>query len=989
MDTTVVRELKKTETDEAFLHDLNPAQRRAVLHEHGPLLIIAGAGTGKTTVITRHIAWLIQSGRATPEQILALTFTDKASAEMSERIDAILPLGYSDLWVSTFHAFCQRVIQNHGLDIGLPHDFRLLGETDAYLLVRKNFDAFALDYYRPLGNPTKFIYALLKHFSRAKDEAIHPREYQKYSKDLALDKDNPHHDPDNLVRESELANAYHTYQKLLLDNGCLDLGDLLLYTIELFRKRPAILRIYQQQFRHVIVDEFQDTNWAQYELLKMLVPLAGNIVVVGDDDQSIYKFRGASVANILQFKDDYPITKEIVLTENYRSYQNILDLSYKFIQQNNPNRLEAKLAGQKADDGMTITKKLLAKRGAGADIRHLHYISVEDEASGVVDTIIARKKDGAQWSDFCILVRSNSSASVFSDELGHRGIPYQFLALKGLYAKPIILDSLAYLTLLENYHESSSLYRVLTSPAYAIHVNDLVTCTHDAKKNAESLYAVMKRHALMTSLAPETHATIERLLHDIAEHASLARSKPVSELLVRFLFDSGYMNILKRDDEIEQHRDALDYLQQFLQRVKRFENNHDQPLLKYFLEEFTLERESGEEGALAFDGDTGPDMVRIMTVHAAKGLEFRYVFIVSMVDKRFPSVSRGGDIPLPDALTKEVIPDGDIHLEEERRLFYVAMTRAKDGLFFTSAEQYGGKTKKKISRFLTELGFAPPVIAPAIEQLRAPVASAPATPITFASPSYFSFTQLAAYATCPLQYKFAHVLRIPVFGKPQLSFGKTMHMTLEKFLQMSVDRHAHSQSNLFTDDAAAVTLPTIDELIALYDECWHDEWYPDATTKKTFYEHGKDLLRLFLTSMQAHPPNVLFLEKDFRLKLGDFTIKGKIDRIDRRSESDVEIIDYKTGAAKEGSTIAADDKKQLMLYYLAVGRLLGKNPVKLTYHYLEDGSMVSFLPTTTELDKFEGQLLDQMHEVARGDFSPKPGNHCKTCDFSKICEFRQ
>lgn len=971
-----------------FLHDLNPAQRRAVLHEHGPLLIIAGAGTGKTTVITRHIAWLIESGRATPEQILALTFTDKAAGEMTERIDSLLPLGYSDLWASTFHAFCERILQHHGLDIGLPHEFRLLGETDAYLLVRKNFDAFPLDYYRPLGNPTKCIYALLKHFSRAKDEAIHPREYLEYSTQLALQKDNPAFDHDDLSRQTELASAYHAYQKLLLDNGCLDLGDLLLYTIELFRKRPAILRMYQQQFHHVIVDEFQDTNWAQYALLKMLVAGTKNIVVVGDDDQSIYKFRGASVSNILQFKDDFPETKEIVLTENYRSYQNILDLSYAFIQQNNPNRLEAKLAGQKTDDGVMITKKMSAIRGAGADIRHLHYRSIEDEASGVVDTITTLKKAGAEWSDFCILVRSNSSASEFSYELQRRGVPYQFLALKGLYTKPIILDSMAYFTVLQNYHESSSLYRMLSSPVYAIPIHDLVTLTHEAQKYAQSLYTVITHHALIVSLAPETHHTIERLRHDIETHAGMARSKPVSELLVQFLFDSGYMNILKKDDATAQHRDALSYLQQFLSHIKRFENNHDQPLLKYFLEEFTLERESGEEGGLAFDVDTGPDMVRIMTVHAAKGLEFRYVFIVNMVDKRFPSVSRGGDIPVPDALTKEILPDGDIHLEEERRLFYVAMTRAKDGLFFTSSEDHGGKTKKKISRFLTELGFTTPLIAPTLEQLRAPVVQMQEEKITTTPPTYFSFTQLAAYAKCPLQYKFAHVLHIPVFGKPQFSFGKTMHETLEKFLRIFVERRANQQSSLF-DHATVATLPTKDELFSLYEENWHDEWYSDAVIKKKFYDHGKNLLDRFYTHISAHPPDVLLIEKDFRLKLGDFILKGKIDRIDRVTDHDIEIIDYKTGSPKEEKTISSEEKKQLILYFMAASRVLGKNPVKLTYHYLEDGSLVSFLPSALELEKYEGQLLDQMHEISKGDFPPKPGNHCKTCDFAKICEFRQ
>ncbi|MEK9152621.1 MAG: UvrD-helicase domain-containing protein, partial [Patescibacteria group bacterium] len=341
MERQELKTAPQTFTEEALLADLNDEQRRAVSHDGGPLLIVAGAGTGKTTVITNRIAWLIATGRAKPEEILALTFTDKAAGEMTERVDRLLPLGYTDLWISTFHAFCQRLLQAHGLDIGLPDDFRLLNQTDAYLLLRKNFDRFALDYYRPLGNPTKFLTALLSLFSRAKDEAVHPREYLDFAKNLSLDKDNAALDADEKSRQSELAEAYHAYERLLLENSSIDLGDLMLYALELFSRRPAILEKYRKQFKYILVDEFQDTNWAQYELVKRVAPKHGNIVVVGDDDQSIYKFRGASVSNILQFKNDFPGAGEVVLTRNYRSLQNILDLSYGFIQRNNPNRLEA------------------------------------------------------------------------------------------------------------------------------------------------------------------------------------------------------------------------------------------------------------------------------------------------------------------------------------------------------------------------------------------------------------------------------------------------------------------------------------------------------------------------------------------------------------------------------------------------------------------------------------------------------------------------
>jgi DNA helicase-2/ATP-dependent DNA helicase PcrA len=283
---------------------------------------------------------------------------------MQERADLLLPMGYVDTWISTFHSFCERILKNHALDIGLSNDFKLLDDVGQWVLVLKNFEKFTLDYYRPLGSPNRFISALLKHFSRCKDELIAPEDYLKYSEELKLSADNPdgvkhrREKPENrktgkpesdlsdsseTLRIQEVANAYHVYQKLLLDNNFLDFGDLINYTLELFQKRPNILKFYQNKFKFLMVDEFQDTNFAQYQLVKLLAGAAQNLTVVGDDDQSIYKFRGASVSNILKFKEDYKGTKQITLVENYRSAQNILDLAYNFIQANNPDRLEVKL----------------------------------------------------------------------------------------------------------------------------------------------------------------------------------------------------------------------------------------------------------------------------------------------------------------------------------------------------------------------------------------------------------------------------------------------------------------------------------------------------------------------------------------------------------------------------------------------------------------------------------------------------------------------
>src|SRR3989344_2740929 len=448
-----------------ILGNLNPEQKEAVVHENGPLLIIAGAGTGKTTVITRRIAWLILEKKIKPDEILALTFTEKASGEMEERVDKLLPYGYVDLWVSTFHSFAEKILRLHGLDIGLPTNFRLLSETEQWYLVRRNLDRFNLEYYRPLGNPTKFIHALLRHFSRAKDEEIGPEEYLAYAEKLRLDqglekgvkanpdvisrgsdsaegvrrkKQKPEQDAgDGLAEESkrleEVAGAYHVYQKLLLENSALDFGDLINYCLKLFKKRPKILQEYRDKFKYILVDEFQDTNWAQYELIKILSAPKNNLTVCADDDQAIYRWRGASFSNIVQFKKDFPEANQISLVNNYRSFQNILDLAYKFIKFNDPDRLEFV---------NKIDKKLISRQSGEGEIEHISAKNLNEEVNKIINKIleILKKDKEANYNDFAILVRANDAANHFVKALERAGLPYQFLASRGLYSKPIILD---------------------------------------------------------------------------------------------------------------------------------------------------------------------------------------------------------------------------------------------------------------------------------------------------------------------------------------------------------------------------------------------------------------------------------------------------------------------------------------------------------------------------------------------------------------------
>lgn len=985
----------KGETMSKLLENLNLEQQQAVTHKNGPLLIVAGAGTGKTTVVTRRLAWLVENKLAKTEEILTLTFTDKASQELEERIDQLLPYGFLDLWIHTFHSFCERILKQHCLEIGLPGDFKLLTQTESWLLVRENLEKFDLDYYKPLGNPTKFIHALLKHFSRCKDEMIFPSDYLQYAESLVLDSDLIVEGTiyDEKKKYQEIANAYHTYNQLLLDNNALDFGDLIAYTLKLFKERPQILNIYRQQFKYILVDEFQDTNLAQYELIKLLAMPQNNLTVVGDDDQSIYKFRGAAISNILHFKNDFPEATLIALISNYRSRQNILDHAYKVISYNNPDRLEVKL---------NINKKLSSQNKTDGLIEVIKTRTGEEEAKKVAEKIqflkIQEEERGSYctWNDFAILIRSNSEADLFTLALDKLDIPFQFLASSGLYRQELVLDIIAYLKLLDNYHENGAMYRILSSSFINLDFDDLVKINYQSKKKTQSIFETLKTRQVL-NLTEKSLEKIDNLLRLIDKHTQLAKNLPTTSVVYGFLNDTGYLkNLVVQNNEgsIEAAKQIM-FLKQFYNTIEKFEVGHAEKKVKNFLDFFNYLLDSGEEGALERNISAGPEAVKIMTLHSAKGLEFKYIFLVNLVEMKFPSVSRAEPIELPDKLIKEILPSGDAHLQEERRLFYVGATRAKDGLFLTLADNYGGVRKRKPSRFIQEMGLPTAEINEVTEQeflndvkQEKPRENQPQTLIGL--PSTFSFTQLKTFSTCPRQYRFAHILHIPTKGNASFSFGKTIHLTLQKFYQQIINLNSVSQGNLFGQQPMAseintIQVPSLEELLNFYEESWIDEWYLDKNQKKEYFEKGKKILRTFYETTNWKIPKML--EVGFNLRFGEIKLKGQIDRIDCLPDGSVEIIDYKTGSAKEDSKLTSEDKEQLLIYQLAAEKFFKEKPSLLTFYYLDGNSKVSFIGSNKELTKLEEKIIKQIAEIKQSDFPAKPSSFiCSHCDFKDICD---
>lgn len=719
--------------------------------------------------------------------------------------------------------------------------------------------------------------------------------------------------------------------------------------------------------------------------------IANGIVV----HNSIYKFRGASVSNILQFKDDYPDAQEIYLTDNYRSSQNILDLSYKFIQRNNPDRLEVKLAKSN-----NLSKKLISHKEEQGDIRHLHGQAINDEVELVVNTIIEQynKDKENKWSDFAILVRANHGAEDFCFALELAKVPYVFMASRGLYQKPIILNILSWFRVLDDYHESSAFYRVLNFPFWQIDERDIINLNYWSYRKGWSLYEVSRQNSLFANISDSARAKLKIILALLDAQSSLAKSgKKPTQILTKFLNQSGYLKLLTAADSLAL-RDELNCLNQFYRKLADYEKENISHDLAGFMDLMELELESGESGALAANiEDTGPEAVKIMTIHASKGLEFKHVFIANMVDKKFPSISKSDPIELPEALIKEIIPEGDIHLAEERRLFYVAMTRAKDGLYFSSAEDYGGARAKKLSRFLSELsedGFQLSADAK-IEALPITKINAEAKSIkvreTVADikkkliPKQFSFTQLKAYEKCPYQYRFAHILRIPLTGKPVFSFGKSMHSTMQKFFLLARSRSASGQSDLFNDQKKAVAI-SWEEVRDIYVSSFIDDWYPDIKTKDDYYDRGLKSLKKFFDDWQTDMPLAEYVEYGFTFKLNsEYAIRGAIDRIDKTAGG-MRLVDYKTGSPKE--KLAGEDKEQLLIYQMAAQEILRIPVTELAFYYFDNNSEISFLGKETEIEKLKEKIIGTIEDIKTGNFEAKPEKEkCRWCDYKSICDF--
>ncbi len=960
------------------LEGLNKQQVQAVRHSNGPLLIIAGAGTGKTRVITQRIAWLINQGLAKTDEILALTFTDKAAKEMQERVDILMPYGYTDIWISTFHAFGDRLLRENALVAGLNPDFKVLARSESAVFFREHLFEFTLNYYRPLAEPTRFIEALISFFSRAKDEDIPAEEYLKYARDFMIKVKAGPQDSANeelAAQQMEVAAAYVRYQELLAKEGLVDFGNQFYLSLQLLRQHPLVLQNYQKQFKYILVDEFQDTNFAQFQIVKLLAGAVKNITVVADDDQCIYRWRGAAYSNVLNFIEEFPEAEKITLIQNYRSTQAILDSSYQLIQYNNPERFEVKAK---------IDKHLVGLTNEGAKPCHLHFDTHSAEADNVSKTIQDKVSLGKfKYRDFAILVRSNSDAQGFIQSLNMLNIPWQFSGNQGLYGRGEVKLCINFLRVIANPSDSLSLYYLVSSEVYKVDLADLTLCNHFARRRNRTLYDVFNDLGKITELGQlkdDTKEKIKQVLSDIEKFIQVSRDETTGRLLYSFLTDTGYLKYLTHNPSLEKET-KIQNIAKFFNQVRDFELVAKEDRVISFIRHLNLLIESGDDPPTV-EADLDQDAVNILTIHKAKGLEFRVVFLVSLVQGKFPLPKRSQQIELPDVLIKEVLPTGDFHIQEERRLFYVGMTRAKEELYLTSAEDYGGKRLRKVSQFVLEAlgkqsgeGSEKKKTA-AIESIKrfAPVKELPkaaAQRIPEDKLISLSYYHIDDYLTCPLKYKYVNILRVPIMEHHTVIYGRAMHEAVSQYLLRKLNGHK----------------VVMDDVLDCFEANFDPQGFLDVSHQEERFRIGREALVRFYKDEEARKSTPKFIEKEFSFVIGDNKITGRFDRIDMEQDGAV-IMDFKTSAIKtqKDADKRVKESKQLALYALAYQHIFGVLPVAVALYFLESGIIGRYEITEDDLDDAKEDIMTVSAGIRQQSFPAKPEfKACTYCAYNQIC----
>ena len=1020
------------------MSELNQKQREAVEHQGSPLMVLAGPGSGKTRVITERVIHLINSG-IKPSEILCLTFSEKAADEMRTRIEE--QVDATDIEINTFHAFTKEILEDNVLDSGVGLSSGILKRSAQLVWGLKNIDSFEFEKIEIGNNAVEIIESIIDGISTFKNEVISPQELDAYL-EQKLSQELDDEQKEFVLKLKDLSKVYHKYEEFQRGKSLIDFDDMIIQTIQLFRNKQSVLKKYQNKFKHVLVDEFQDNNYAQLELVK-LIANSGNVTVVGDDDQSIYRFQGAYLTNFQDFREHYKDTTVVVLNQNYRSTKNIVNLGTKLLEKV-PNRQPKELFSENEEgDKITIAT---CKDEAG----EVEFV-VEKIKELVGKDVIRRNDDEPplKYKDIVILARRKLEGKKFSKALKAHGIPTTFVGESNIFSSPIIRDLMAFLNIAENPAQSGiEINRLLRSQGITEHNRAIINqiAKGRAKKETTNLDYVLETMD-SDGLDITQLEQIKELTVQIKNVISLQHSHAVSDIVYQIMMK--YSDLYKRtiaEDTQQNKRDQL-LLKELFTIAVDYESLNPHGNLSDFIDYLNL---MGRLEIELKEGSEFNNAVQVTTIHQSKGKEFPIVFIVDAATNRLPLRYQAKEFYVPNDLSKGVKVKDDekeLYLQEERRVFYVGVTRAQNKLFISHAQYYGkNTTKTKESKFFEELEYKKnPLIhytpyeskagqvileeedtvdkkKQEIQQLaikslnQMNLKTAIENIVNLAKIKYFeenkSLEGFSSDAVLQIANRddsinaFLEDRHVPLIDREKLrlsassvktykdcplkfKFDKIIQVPTKSKTYFDLGTSVHKVAELLTKKQIEGIEITEKLAFDILEKEWKSDSYESVTQERQNYESAKVMVKTFLKWIQSNPNKPIEVERHFKIDISEIPFNGFIDRVEMTPEGEYEVVDFKTGYNYENSKSIREDF-QMNIYALGVEKVYGKLPKKASLFYIKKDKFVEYIIDREQVEHVKSIIEEKVQSILEERFEPKPNyNTCKNCDFKPICDAKE